>query len=122
MDNTFHYLTISYSTFIKNLTNSCLIEDKNGGDFMGLIITLILAGIIGWIASIIMKVDGQMGWIANIIVGIIGGYLGTLLFGFIVPASPTDNGFSLSGIIVGIIGACLAIYIWKLLSGRRSAI
>jgi uncharacterized membrane protein YeaQ/YmgE (transglycosylase-associated protein family) len=89
---------------------------------MGLIITLILAGIIGWVASIIMKVDGQMGWIANIIVGIIGGYLGTLLFGFIAPASPTDNGFSFSGIIVGIIGACLAIYIWKLLSGRRSAI
>jgi uncharacterized membrane protein YeaQ/YmgE (transglycosylase-associated protein family) len=85
---------------------------------MGLIITLILAGIIGWIASIIMKVDGQMGWIANIIVGIVGGLLGTFIFGFIVPASPTDNGFNLPGIIVGIIGACLAIFIWKFFTGR----
>ncbi len=89
---------------------------------MGLIITLILAGIIGWIASMIMKVDGQMGWVANVIVGIIGGYLGTLLFGFIAPASPTDNGFSVSGIIVGIIGACIAIYIWKLISGRKRVV
>ena len=86
---------------------------------MGLIITLILAGIIGWIASRIMHVDGQMGWVANVIVGIIGGYLGTLLLGFIAPASPTDNGFSLPGIIIGIIGACIAIYLWKLLSGRK---
>lgn len=87
---------------------------------MGLIITLILAGIIGWIASMIMKVDGQMGWIANVIVGIIGGLIGTTLFGFIVPASPTDNGFSFPGIIVGIIGACIAIYIWKVISGRKA--
>ena len=87
---------------------------------MGLILTLILAGVIGWIASMIMKVDGQMGWLSNIIVGIIGGYLGTLLLGFIAPASPTDNGLSFSGIIVGVIGACIAIYIWKLISGRKS--
>ncbi|MGH7203826.1 MAG: GlsB/YeaQ/YmgE family stress response membrane protein [Candidatus Levyibacteriota bacterium] len=87
---------------------------------MSLIITLILAGIIGWIASIIMKVDGQMGWLANVIVGIVGGFLGTTLLGFIAPASPTDNGLSLSGIIVGIIGACIAIYIWKLISGRNN--
>ena len=86
---------------------------------MGLIVTLFLAGIIGWIASMIMKVDGQMGWVANVIVGIIGGYLGTILFGFISPASPTDNGFSFPGIIVGVIGACLAIYLWKLISGRK---
>ncbi|MGI8420211.1 MAG: GlsB/YeaQ/YmgE family stress response membrane protein [Candidatus Levyibacteriota bacterium] len=89
---------------------------------MSLIITLILAGIIGWVASIIMKTDGQMGWIANVIVGIVGGFLGTLLLGFIAPASPTDNGISFPGIIVGIIGACIAIYIWKLISGSKRAV
>ena len=85
---------------------------------MGLIITLILAGIIGWIASMIMKTDGQMGWIANVIAGIVGGFIGTMLLGFIAPASPTDNGFNIMGIIVGIIGACIAIFVWKLIAGR----
>jgi uncharacterized membrane protein YeaQ/YmgE (transglycosylase-associated protein family) len=86
---------------------------------MGLILTLILAGLVGWVASMIMKTDGQMGWIANIVAGIVGGLLGTALFGFIAPASPTDNGFSLLGILVGVIGACIAIFLWQLLTGRR---
>ncbi len=87
---------------------------------MGLIVTLILAGVVGWIASMIMKTDGQMGWVANIIAGIIGGVVGTALLGFIAPATPTDNGLNLMGIIIGVIGACLAIFAWQLISGRRS--
>jgi uncharacterized membrane protein YeaQ/YmgE (transglycosylase-associated protein family) len=85
---------------------------------MSLIITLILAGLVGWIASKVMGTDGQMGWLANVIVGIIGGVLGTSLLGFIAPATPTDNGLSLSGIIVGVLGACLAIWIWRAISHR----
>ncbi len=87
---------------------------------MNIIITLLLAGLVGWIASKIMKTDAQMGWLANVIVGIIGGFLGTTLFGFIAPATPTDNGLSLSGIIVGILGACVAIFLWKLIAGRKA--
>lgn len=87
---------------------------------MSLIITLILAGLVGWIASMIMHTDGQMGWISNIVAGIVGGFLGTTLLGFIAPATPTDNGLSLMGIIVGVIGACIAIFIWKAITGRRA--
>jgi uncharacterized membrane protein YeaQ/YmgE (transglycosylase-associated protein family) len=87
---------------------------------MGLIITLLLAGLVGWIASKIMKTDAQMGWIANVIVGMIGGFIGTWLLGSIAPATPTDNGLSLSGIIVGVIGACIAIFIWQLLAKKRA--
>lgn len=36
---------------------------------MGLIMTLIIGGIVGWLASIIMKTNAQMGWIANVAVG-----------------------------------------------------
>ena len=86
---------------------------------MSLLITLVLAGLVGWIASMIMKTDAQMGWIANIVAGVIGGFIGTWLLGSFAPATPTDNGFNLSGIIVGVIGACIAIFIWKVLSGRR---
>lgn len=87
---------------------------------MGLIITLVLAALVGWIASMIMKTDGQMGWLANIIAGIVGGIVGTWLLGFIAPGTPTDNGFSLMGIVVGVIGACIAIFLWQLISGRRT--
>lgn len=87
---------------------------------MSLLITLILAAAVGWIASMIMHTDGQMGWIGNIVAGIIGGFLGTSLLGFIAPATPTDNGFSVMGLIVGVIGACIAIFIWKLITGKST--
>lgn len=87
---------------------------------MSLIITILLAGLVGWIASKIMHTDAEMGWIANVVVGIIGGLLGTTLLGFIAPATPTDNGLSLSGIIVGVLGACLAIWVWRAISHRRA--
>ena len=86
---------------------------------MSLIITLIIAGIVGWIASKIMKTDAEMGWLANVVVGLIGGVIGTWLFGFIAPATPTNNGQDIMGIIVGVIGACIAIFLWKAIRGRR---
>jgi uncharacterized membrane protein YeaQ/YmgE (transglycosylase-associated protein family) len=43
---------------------------------MGLILAIIVGGIVGWLASLIMKTNAQMGVLANIIVGIIGGALG----------------------------------------------
>lgn len=86
---------------------------------MSLIITILIAALVGWIASKIMNTDAQMGWIANVIVGIVGGLIGNFLFGFIAPASPTDNGLSIPGIIVGVLGACIAIWIWKVLTVRR---
>jgi uncharacterized membrane protein YeaQ/YmgE (transglycosylase-associated protein family) len=93
---------------------------KKGGVYMSLLVTLILAAVVGWIASIIMHTDAQMGWLANIVVGIIGGFIGTALLGFIAPATPTDNGLSLSGMVVGVLGACIAIFIWKAIATRRA--
>lgn len=87
---------------------------------MGLIVTLLLAGLVGWIASMIMHTDGQMGWVANVIAGLVGGFIGTTLFGFISPATPTDNGLSIMGIAVGVIGACIAIFVWQAFTGRRA--
>jgi uncharacterized membrane protein YeaQ/YmgE (transglycosylase-associated protein family) len=43
---------------------------------MGLIIYLIIGGVVGWLASIVMKTNAQMGILANVIVGIIGAGLG----------------------------------------------
>jgi uncharacterized membrane protein YeaQ/YmgE (transglycosylase-associated protein family) len=41
-----------------------------------LLVTLIIGGIVGWLASILMKTNGQMGILANIVVGIVGSFLG----------------------------------------------
>jgi uncharacterized membrane protein YeaQ/YmgE (transglycosylase-associated protein family) len=46
---------------------------------MSLLVTIIIGGIIGWLASIIMKTNGQMGIIANVLVGIVGAFLGSAI-------------------------------------------
>ena len=48
---------------------------------MGIIIWLIVGGICGWLASLIMRTDAQQGIILNIIVGIVGAFIAGLLFG-----------------------------------------
>lgn len=48
---------------------------------MGIIIWLIVGGIVGWLASIIMKRDGQQGIILNVVVGIIGAFIAGWIFG-----------------------------------------
>jgi len=45
------------------------------------IVTLIVGGVVGWLASLLMKTNAQMGIIANIVVGIIGSSLGFWLAG-----------------------------------------
>lgn len=47
---------------------------------MGIIIWLVVGGVIGWLASVIMRTDGQQGIILNIVVGIIGSFIGGLIF------------------------------------------
>ena len=47
---------------------------------MGIIMWLVVGGIIGWLASVIMRTDGQQGIILNIVVGIIGSFIGGLVF------------------------------------------
>ena len=76
---------------------------------MGWIVTIIVGGIIGWLASLLMKMDKQMGILANVIVGIIGSALGFWIAGVL--------GFAAYGAIarwiVGIVGAALLIWILR---------
>jgi len=50
---------------------------------MDILITLIIGGVIGWVASLIMKTDAQMGIVANVVVGIVGSFLGFWLAGLL---------------------------------------
>ena len=48
---------------------------------MGIIIWLVVGGVIGWLASLVMRTDGQQGILLNVIVGIVGAFLGGWLGG-----------------------------------------
>ena len=76
---------------------------------MGFIVTLIIGGVIGWLASLVMKTSGQMGIIANIVVGIIGAMLGFWLAGALGIVAVGSVG----AWIISIIGAVVLIAILK---------
>jgi uncharacterized membrane protein YeaQ/YmgE (transglycosylase-associated protein family) len=79
---------------------------------MNIILTLIVGGVIGWLASLLMKTNAQMGIIANIVVGIVGAALGHWLAG----ALGIVTVGSLSAWIVSIIGAVVLLAILKALN------
>lgn len=76
---------------------------------MSWIITLIIGGIVGWLASIVMKTNAQMGWIANVLVGIVGSLLGFWLAGMLGIA-PADG---VLRFVVAVVGAVLLIVILR---------
>jgi uncharacterized membrane protein YeaQ/YmgE (transglycosylase-associated protein family) len=82
---------------------------------MDLIISLVIGGIVGWLASIVMKTNAQMGWIANVLVGIVGSALGFWLAGM--------AGIAASGgilrFVIAIAGAALLIFVLSLLGVFR---
>lgn len=79
---------------------------------MNFLIWLIVGGVIGWIASLVMKTDQQQGIVLNIVVGIVGAMLGGW---FISPllGAPTINQdvFSMASMVVSLLGAILLLAI-----------
>jgi len=78
---------------------------------MGIIAFLVLGGIAGWIASLIMHTDGSQGIIMNIVVGIVGAFIGGFLFNFVGNAGVT--GFNLYSLLVATLGAVVLIWLVK---------
>lgn len=76
---------------------------------MGIIAWIILGGLSGWIASIIMKKNTSMGVIANIVTGIIGAFIGGVVFNFI--GAEKVIGLNLHSILVSVVGACILLWI-----------
>lgn len=88
---------------------------------MEIIILLIVGGLTGWIASLIMQTNGQMGLLLNILVGIIGAFLGSWLFGTVLGFSSATTGQTINivGFLWGILGAVILIWILKLFSALQ---
>jgi uncharacterized membrane protein YeaQ/YmgE (transglycosylase-associated protein family) len=81
---------------------------------MGIIIWLIVGGIVGWLASLIMKRDGQQGILLNIVVGIIGALLAGFIFGGGINEAITIRTFLFS-----VIGAVILLAIVNLFTRGR---
>lgn len=88
---------------------------------MNFILWLIIGGVLGWLASIVMKTDAQQGLILNIIVGIVGAFLGGLLlaplFGI---GTINQSDFSIGSLFVSFLGAVILLAIVNFFRGRRA--
>jgi uncharacterized membrane protein YeaQ/YmgE (transglycosylase-associated protein family) len=78
---------------------------------MGWLITLIIGGVVGWLASIVMKTNAQMGVVANVLVGICGSFLGFWAAG-VLGIAPTGG---ILRFIVALVGALALIFILRAL-------
>lgn len=88
---------------------------------MNFIIWLIVGGIIGWVASLIMKRDAQQGIILNVIVGIVGSFLGGFLIAPLLGSGTANSGdFSVMGLVASLIGAVILLAIVNLFTRGRA--
>lgn len=78
---------------------------------MGIILWVIMGGLVGWIASMIMKTNAQQGIIMNVVIGIVGALIGGLIMGLL--GFGGVGGFNLYSFLVALGGAIIFILIIK---------
>jgi uncharacterized membrane protein YeaQ/YmgE (transglycosylase-associated protein family) len=83
---------------------------------MGLLATVFLGGIAGWLASIVAGTNARMGVIANVVVGVAGAFVGGFVFRFFGGAGVT--GLNLYSLLVSVVGASLVLFVTRRLFGR----
>jgi uncharacterized membrane protein YeaQ/YmgE (transglycosylase-associated protein family) len=76
---------------------------------MNWLITLIIGGIAGWLASIFMKTNAQMGMVANVVVGVVGSVLGYWVAG-VLGVAPMGG---IMRFVVAVAGAALLIFVLR---------
>jgi len=85
------------------------------GHIMNFIIWLIIGGLIGWVASLIMKTDAQQGIILNVVVGIVGAMLGGWLISPLVGfGTINQSALSVPAMLVSLVGAVILLAIVNL--------
>ncbi|WP_037497891.1 GlsB/YeaQ/YmgE family stress response membrane protein [Sphingomonas jaspsi] len=83
---------------------------------MGIIIWLVVGGVVGWLASIVMRTDAQQGIILNIVVGIIGAFLA----GLVVGGGSINQDINLMSFLWSLVGAIVLLGIVNLV--RRGSV
>jgi uncharacterized membrane protein YeaQ/YmgE (transglycosylase-associated protein family) len=88
---------------------------------MGLIIVLIVGGILGWLASIVMRTDGQQGIFLNVVVGVVGALLAGFILTPLLGGAPITSGaFDIRSLLVSFLGAVVLLAIVNLV--RRGSV
>ena len=86
---------------------------------MGWIIAIIVGGVAGWLASMVMNRDASMGIFWNIVVGCVGSVIGNLIAGPLLGVSGSVQEFSLTGLAVAVLGAVILLGIVNLIQRGR---
>lgn len=88
-------------------------------DGMSIIAWLIVGGLAGWLASIVMRTNREQGLILDIIVGIVGAFIGGFIFNALGTGAAV-TGINITSILVAFIGAVVLLAILRAVSGRRA--
>jgi uncharacterized membrane protein YeaQ/YmgE (transglycosylase-associated protein family) len=86
---------------------------------MGIIIWLLVGGVVGWLASLVMRTDAQQGILLNIVVGIVGAVLAGWLISPLVGVGTINQGITIGTFLVSLVGAIVLLAIVNLV--RRGA-
>jgi uncharacterized membrane protein YeaQ/YmgE (transglycosylase-associated protein family) len=83
---------------------------------MNFILWIVMGGVLGWLASLVMKRDAQQGILLNIVVGIVGAFLGGLLLAPLFGTGTiNDTNFSMASLLVSFLGAVILLAIVNLI-------
>ena len=78
---------------------------------IGIIVWLVIGGIVGWLASLIMRTDAQQGILLNIVVGIVGAFIGGLIF---TGGSINNAPLNVTSFVISLVGAIILLAIVNL--------
>ena len=82
---------------------------------INLIVWLVVGGVIGWLASIVMKTDAQQGIVLNVVVGIVGAAIGGWFLAPLLGTATINQGnLSISSLVVSLLGAVILLAIVNL--------
>lgn len=88
---------------------------------MGFIIWIVIGGVLGWLASIVMRTNAQQGMFLNIVVGIIGAVLGGLILAPMIGTGTINDGdYSIASLAVSLVGAIVLLAVVNLLRRGRA--
>lgn len=87
---------------------------------MNLIIILIVGGLLGWLASMVMRTDAEQGIFLNVVVGIVGAFLAGFIITPLIGGAPiTEGAFDIRSLIASFLGAVVLLAIVNLFRRGR---
>jgi uncharacterized membrane protein YeaQ/YmgE (transglycosylase-associated protein family) len=86
---------------------------------INLLVWVIVGGIAGWLASLVVR-GGGMGIVGDVIVGIVGALIGGFVLSLLLPGTFGFTGFNIGSLVVAFIGAVILLVVVKLFTGRRA--